>query len=308
MKDRREIRLKGHFHIFTAVILESMLLSMTGFGRSEISLEGRKITVEIKSLNSKTLDLSCRVPVRYKEKELDIRRIISEKLVRGKVEIYINCEQIGEQCEGKLNSEMIQAYMASLKNLAGDGPDFEYLKMAVRMPEALISRTEEMPAAEWKALQHALNEAIARLTAFRKTEGGILAQDLQNNIRQIRQYTNELAPYEKERLPAIEEKFRQLLQDFERLDESRFYQEMAYFTEKLDISEEKVRLAQHLDYYEEVMNQESSQGKKLGFIAQEIGREINTLGSKANHAEIQKLVVKMKDELEKIKEQGLNVL
>lgn len=285
-----------------------MLLSMTGFGRSEISLEGRKITVEIKSLNSKTLDISCRVPSRYREKELEIRRLVGEKLVRGKVEIFINCEQIGEQCEGKLNTDLIQAYMASLKNLANDGPDFEYLKMAVRMPEALISRSEEMPAAEWETLQTAVNEAIDRLCDFRKTEGAMLAQDLQNNLRQIRQYAAEVAPFEKERLPAIKEKFSQLLQDFERLDEGRFYQEMAYFTEKLDISEEKVRLNQHLDYYEEVMNQESAQGKKMGFIAQEIGREINTLGSKANHSEIQKLVVKMKDELEKIKEQALNVL
>lgn len=285
-----------------------MLLSMTGFGRSEISLEGRKITVEIKSLNSKTLDISCRVPSRYREKELEIRRIVGEQLVRGKVEIFINCEQTGEQCEGKLNTDLIRAYMSSLKNIASDGPDFEYLKMAVRMPEALISRSEEMPAAEWEILKTAVNEAIERLSDFRKTEGAILAQDLQKNIRQIRQYAAEVAPFEQERLPAIKEKFNQLLQDFERLDEGRFYQEMAYFTEKLDISEEKVRLNQHLDYYEQVMNQENAQGKKMGFIAQEIGREINTLGSKANHSEIQKLVVKMKDELEKIKEQALNVL
>lgn len=281
---------------------------MTGFGRSEISLDGRKITVEIKSLNSKTLDLSCRVPGRYKEKELEIRRLVGEKLVRGKVEIFINCEQAAEECEVKLNTELIRAYMASLQNLAGDGPYFEYLKMAVRMPEALVSRSEELPEEEWHLLLEAVQQALNRLMEFRQTEGAALMHELEQNIGRIRQYADEVTPFEKERLPVIKEKFNQLLKDFDRVDETRFYQEMAYFTEKLDISEEKVRLNQHLDYYEEVMRQETAQGKKLGFIAQEIGREINTLGSKANHAEIQKRVVKMKDELEKIKEQALNIL
>ncbi len=180
--------------------------------------------------------------------------------------------------------------------------------MAVRLPDAITSRPDELTEGEWDALAKIVNAAIDRFEEFRKTEGSNLHEELNRNIQNIDKYLSEVIPFEEERIVSVKERYQKTLKEFENVDETRFYQEMAYFTEKLDISEEKVRLAQHLKYYKEVMDNESFNGKKLGFISQEIGREINTLGSKANHAEIQKLVVKMKDDLEKIKEQTLNVL
>jgi len=180
--------------------------------------------------------------------------------------------------------------------------------MAVRLPDAITSRPDELNEGEWEALAKIVNSALDKFQEFRKTEGAILHEELEKNIQNIESYLSQVLPYEEVRINAVKERYEKTLKEFENLDETRFYQEMAYFTEKLDISEEKVRLSQHLKYYKEVMDTEDFNGKKLGFISQEIGREINTLGSKANHAEIQKLVVKMKDDLEKIKEQTLNVL
>lgn len=285
-----------------------MILSMTGFGRAEDVFEGKKITIDIKSLNSKSFDLNIKIPLRYKEKEFEIRKILNDRIIRGKVDCYINIENLEESTDVKINKGLIDSYINELKNIASDGPDFEYLKMAVRLPDAITSRPDELTEGEWEALSKIVNTAVDRFEEFRKTEGNNLHEELNRNIQNIDKYLGEVIPFEEERIVSVKERYQKTLKEFENVDETRFYQEMAYFTEKLDISEEKVRLAQHLKYYKEVMDNESFNGKKLGFISQEIGREINTLGSKANHAEIQKLVVKMKDDLEKIKEQTLNVL
>lgn len=285
-----------------------MILSMTGFGRAEGIFGGKKITIEIKSLNSKTFDLNIRVPLRYKEKEFDLRKMLNDGIMRGKVDCYINCETLDDCNDVKINKELVASYMKELKSLADDAPEFEYLKMAVRMPEAISSKPEELAEEEWLYLSNLTTQALEKFIEFRKTEGKTLEQELSKNIENIKHHLSAVEPYEEERLTGVKERYKATLKEFENLDETRFYQEMAYYAEKLDVSEEKVRLAQHLKYYLDVMTQEELNGKKLGFIAQEIGREINTLGSKANHAEIQKLVVMMKDDLEKIKEQTLNVL
>jgi len=285
-----------------------MILSMTGFGRSEEVIAGKKIVVELKSLNSKSFDLNIRVPVRYKEKEFEIRKALNDRIIRGKVDCYINCEILDDCNDVKINQSLIKSYMNALKECANDGPEFEYLKMAVRLPEAISSRPDELDEQEWNFLMQRVDEALDKFEIFRKTEGDILYEELKRNLHNIETYLSMVVPYEGVRLEAVKERYQTTLKEFEKIDETRFYQELAYYTEKLDISEEKVRLAQHLKYYNDVMKNETSNGKKLGFIAQEIGREINTLGSKANHAEIQKLVVMMKDDLEKIKEQTLNVL
>ncbi|WP_084221045.1 YicC/YloC family endoribonuclease [Chryseobacterium sp. StRB126] len=285
-----------------------MILSMTGFGRAEDVFEGKKITIDIKSLNSKSFDLNIKIPLRYKEKEFEIRKILNDRIIRGKVDCYVNIENLEESNDVKINKGLIDSYINELKNIASDAPDFEYLKMAVRLPDAITSRPDELTEGEWEALAKIVNAAVDRFEEFRKTEGSNLHEELNRNIQNIDKYLSEVIPFEEERIVSVKERYQKALKEFENVDETRFYQEMAYFTEKLDISEEKVRLTQHLKYYKEVMDNESFNGKKLGFISQEIGREINTLGSKANHAEIQKLVVRMKDDLEKIKEQTLNVL
>ena len=281
---------------------------MTGFGRAEGVFEGKKISIDIKSLNSKSFDLNIKIPLRYKEKEFEVRKILNDRIIRGKVDCYINIENLEETNDVKINRSLIDSYMNELKNIASDGPDFEYLKMAVRLPDAITSRPDELTEGEWESLAKIVNNAVDKFQEFRKTEGKILHEELERNIKNIDKSLAEVIPYEQVRIDAVKERYMKTLKEFENVDETRFYQEMAYFTEKLDIQEEKVRLSQHLKYYSEVMENEDFNGKKLGFISQEIGREINTLGSKANHAEIQKLVVMMKDDLEKIKEQTLNVL
>ena len=285
-----------------------MVLSMTGFGRSEGVFEGKKITVDIKSLNSKQFDLNIKIPLRYKEKEFDVRKILNDKILRGKVDCFINLETLTDSNDVSINHDLVKSYIDELKKITSDGPDFEYLKMAIRFPDAISTRPDELNENEWIFLTGLLNEALSKFDSFRKTEGEILHDELAKNIQNIENNLALVEPFESVRMDGVKERYRKTLNEFDNLDETRFYQEMAYYTEKLDISEEKVRLAQHLKYYLEVMKDEDFNGKKLGFISQEIGREINTLGSKANHAEIQKLVVKMKDDLEKIKEQTLNVL
>ncbi len=285
-----------------------MILSMTGFGRSEGVFEGKKITLDLKSLNSKSFDLNIKMPQRYKEKEFEVRKILNDRLLRGKVDCYINIESLDDAADVNLNQELVHSYISELKKIAGDGPDFEYLKMAIRMPDVISTKSDNLKEEEWQVLKDILEDAVLKFENFRQTEGEILHAELKRNIQNIEGYLAKVIPYETIRLDAVKEKYRNTLKEFDQIDETRFYQEMAYFTEKLDIAEEKVRLTQHLKYYLEVMQNEDFNGKKLGFISQEIGREINTLGSKANHAEIQKLVVMMKDDLEKIKEQTLNVL
>lgn len=281
---------------------------MTGFGRAEDVFEGKKICVDIKSLNSKSFDLNIKIPLRYKEKEFEIRKILNDRIIRGKVDCYISVENLEESNDVKINKNLIDSYMNELRTIAADGPDFEYLKMAVRLPDAITSRPDELIEGEWENLAKIVNNSVDKFEEFRKTEGKTLHLELEKNIQNIDKYLSEVIPFEEVRINSVKERYQKSLKEFENVDETRFYQEMAYFTEKLDISEEKVRLSQHLKYYKEVMDNEDFNGKKLGFISQEIGREINTLGSKANHAEIQKLVVMMKDDLEKIKEQTLNVL
>ena len=285
-----------------------MILSMTGFGRAEGIFEGKKISIELKSLNSKSFDLNLRIPLRYKEKEFEVRKLLNDTILRGKVDCYINCETIDDCNDVKINQDIVKAYMNQLREISPNAEEFEYLKMAIRMPEAINGKPAELNEEEWKSLESLIKEALAKFVDFRKTEGAILYEELAKNLKNIEENLLKVIPYEDERMVAVKERYQNTLKEFENVDETRFYQELAYYTEKLDISEEKVRLTQHLKYYLEVMQNETFNGKKLGFISQEIGREINTLGSKANHHEIQKLVVMMKDDLEKIKEQTLNVL
>ena len=285
-----------------------MILSMTGFGRAETVYKGKKITVDIKSLNSKNFDLNVKVPLRYKEKEFDIRKLLNDKILRGKVDCYINCESLEENNDAKINQDIVKNYIEQLRSVASDAPEFEYLKMAVRMPDVLSTKSSELEDDEWKALLEVVQESVDRFIEFRQTEGNQLAEEIEKIVQNIEYNLSEVAQYEEERIQPIKDRYLSALKNFENVDETRYYQEMVYFVEKLDISEEKVRLSQHIKYYLEVMKNEDFNGKKLGFIAQEMGREINTLGSKANHSEIQKLVVEMKDDLEKIKEQTLNVL
>lgn len=284
-----------------------MLQSMTGFGRVEGIFSNKKISVDIKSLNSKNLDLNLRLPFIYKEKEFDYRKKISEIAQRGKIDCFISIENI-ETSNVKINKELINTYISELKEITDSAPDFEYLKMAIRLPESISSKNEEIPDEEWLFLENLITEALTNFKNFRQTEGEILQKELQKNIRNIENNLSKVENYEKERISSIKERYKKALDEFNNIDETRFYQEIIFYTEKLDISEEKVRLAQHIKYYQSVMNSEPFCGKKLGFIAQEMGREINTLGSKSNHSEIQKLVVEMKDDLEKIKEQTLNIL
>lgn len=285
-----------------------MILSMTGFGRAEGIFEGKKITVELKSLNSKTFDLNIRIPIRYKEKEFEVRKYLNDNIFRGKIDCYINCENIEDANDVKINQEIVKSYINQLREISPNAEEYEYLKMAIRMPEAINGKPAELSEEEWQLLLSLVKEAVGKFLDFRKTEGSILQEELSKNLKNIEENLSKVIPFEEERMVAVKERYQNTLREFENVDETRFYQEMAYYTEKLDISEEKVRLAQHLKYYNEVMKNEDLNGKKLGFISQEIGREINTLGSKANHHEIQRLVVMMKDDLEKIKEQTLNVL
>lgn len=285
-----------------------MVLSMTGFGRAEGVFEGKKLTVDIKSLNSKTFDLNIKVPIRYKEKEFDIRKLLNDKLLRGKVDCYINLENLEDSNDVNINKEIVKSYMTQLSEISPGANNVDYLQMAVRMPEAISNKSADLSDEEWNFLLKIVSEAITKFLEFRTTEGSILQDELGKNVKNIEAKLSQVPQYEEERVNAVRERYQNTLKEFENVDETRFYQEMAYYTEKLDISEEKVRLAQHLKYYVDVMENEDFNGKKLGFISQEMGREINTLGSKANHAAIQKLVVEMKDDLEKIKEQTLNVL
>ena len=285
-----------------------MILSMTGFGRAETVYKGKKITVDIKSLNSKNFDLNVKVPLRYKEKEFDIRKLLNDKILRGKVDCYINCESLEDSNEVTINQDIVKNYMTQLREVGSDATEFELLKMAVRMPDVLSTKSSELEDDEWKALLEVVQESVDRFIEFRQTEGNQLAEEIEKIVQNIEYNLSEVAQYEEERIQPIKDRYLSALKNFENVDETRYYQEMVYFVEKLDISEEKVRLSQHIKYYLEVMKNEDFNGKKLGFIAQEMGREINTLGSKANHSEIQKLVVEMKDDLEKIKEQTLNVL
>ena len=285
-----------------------MIQSMTGYGKSVVQLPTKKITVEIKSLNSKNLDLHARVPSSYREKELDMRKTISKTLTRGKVDFNLFVEITGEETSSKLNETVVKQYMSQLENVVL-GDDMELLKMAIRMPDAMKTERKEIEADEFKSISEALNEALKAINKYRSDEGKVLEDDFKMRINTIAELLEKVIAIDSDRIDIVKERLRKAVSDLqETVDENRFEQELIYYLEKYDITEEKVRLENHLNYFNEAINSSDSNGKKLIFICQEIGREINTIGSKSNHAPMQQLVVQMKDELEKIKEQALNVL
>ncbi len=285
-----------------------MIQSMTGFGKHVIQLPTKKITIELKSLNSKSLDLNARIPSLYREKELGMRNTIAKALGRGKVDFGLYVEITGEETSTQVNEAIVKQYIQQLKNVV-DGDQTELLKMAVRMPDALKTEREEINEEEFDAIEEALNLAIEAIIDYRKEEGAALKTDFELRVSNIATLLEEVKAIDPERSVQIREKLDKAVADIkEKVDEDRFEQELIFYLEKYDITEEKVRLANHLEYFITTLNTPDSNGRKLGFICQEIGREINTMGSKSNFAPMQKIVVQMKDELEKIKEQVLNVL
>lgn len=285
-----------------------MIQSMTGFGRATLELPDKKITVEIRSLNSKSLDLNIRLPYLYKEKESELRKIVSESLGRGKIDLHINTEAKTVSKAQEINSQVITAYIDEFKKIVPTASEAELLQVVMRLPDVITYATLEVSEEEWNGVLSAVNEAIKELNKYRSDEGLILFADFELRIKIILDLLDEIPKYENERIETIKER---LLPNLEELntgvDQNRFEQEMIYFLEKLDITEEKTRLKNNCEYFLENLSSDESNGKKLGFITQEIGREINTIGSKSNHHEMQKIVVEMKDELEKIKEQILNI-
>jgi uncharacterized protein (TIGR00255 family) len=282
---------------------------MTGFGKATLQLPTKKITVEVKSLNSKGLDLSVRMPSVYREMELGLRNEISLALERGKIDFSIYIESTAEQTSTKVNVPIVKAYMSQLREVYGDAEETELMKMAVRMPDTMKIEREEIDENDWLEIQKVIKEAILNILNFRQAEGISLENEFQLRIGNIRSYMNEALALDPERVQAIKDRLQTAIAELKvNVDENRFEQELIYYLEKLDITEEKVRLTNHLDYFLETIKGKEANGRKLGFITQEMGREINTMGSKSNHAQMQKLVVMMKDELEKIKEQVLNVL
>jgi uncharacterized protein (TIGR00255 family) len=282
---------------------------MTGFGKATLQLPTKKITVEVKSLNSKGLDLNVRMPSLYREMELGLRNQIALQLERGKVDFSIFIESTAEQTSTKVNVPIVKAYMEQLKAVYAEADEVELMKMAIRMPDTMKTEREEIDENDWAQIETAITEALQNILTFRRDEGQSLEKEFQLRIANIRQYMNEALALDHERVQTIKDRLHNAITELKvAVDENRFEQELIYYLEKLDITEEKVRLTNHLDYFLETINGTEANGRKLGFITQEMGREINTMGSKSNHTEMQKLVVMMKDELEKIKEQVLNVL
>ncbi len=284
-----------------------MIQSMTGYGKINKILAHKKISVEIKSLNSKNLDMNTRIPSVYREKDIEIRKILAKNLMRGKVEFSIYVENTGENASAVINKNIVTGYLEQLKDLDTGSEDL--LAIAMRLPDVLKAEREELDEEEWSQVNTMILEAIEKLQEFRKDEGEALKADFILRVNNIQLMLDEILIIDKERLDAVREKLLKAISEIEvNYDENRFEQELLYYLEKLDITEEKVRLGNHLDYFKKELESEVSNGKKLAFISQEIGREINTIGSKANYAPMQKLVVQMKDDLEKIKEQLLNIL
>jgi uncharacterized protein (TIGR00255 family) len=282
---------------------------MTGFGKASLQLPTKKITVEIKSLNSKGLDLNTRMPSVFREMELGLRNQISQRLERGKVDFSLYVEVTGEETTSKINVPIIKGYINQMKAVIPTADETELMKMAVRMPDALKTERDEIDENEWKQIQTVIDEALENIANFRKDEGASLEKEFQLRISNINNLMNEAVSYDDERVETVKTRLRTALDELKvNVDENRFEQELIFYLEKYDITEEKVRLGNHLNYFLETLNGTEANGRKLGFITQEMGREINTMGSKSNHTEMQKLVVMMKDELEKIKEQVLNVL
>lgn len=291
-----------------------MIQSMTGFGKATCEYNNKKIVVEIKSLNSKQIDISTRIAGLYREKDIEIRNEISQKLERGKVELALYVDSSGKESVTQINQSVVQSYYEQIKNLSNEmGIDVpaNWFEVLLRLPDALKSETVDLDENEWIEIKKTVANAIENLKTFRVQEGRSLEKVFRERIAHIAELLEQIAPYELERVEKIKTRLHENLQSLSEkidVDQNRLEQELIFYIEKLDVNEEKVRLNQHLKYFIETMEKEHAPGKKLGFIAQEIGREINTLGSKSNHSEMQKIVVLMKDDLEQIKEQVLNIL
>ncbi|MCB2220323.1 MAG: YicC family protein [Bacteroidetes bacterium] len=291
-----------------------MIKSMTGFGKSECVFNNRKLIIEIKSLNSKFLDINARIPNGYREREFDFRSLIAAKLQRGKIDFVITLEANGEGTGYAINRDLVKKYYHELKGISGEinlGDTDNLLQVIMRLPDVMVPSREEISEAEWKALVEAIHNAMEKVDEFRVQEGASLKKDLVYRNEKIMELLEQVPRFENDRLQNLRAKIKKDVYevvDQEDVDKNRFEQELIYYLDRLDITEEKVRLKKHCKYFIDTLEEPDSQGKKLGFISQEMGREINTLGSKATDANIQKLVVQMKDELEKIKEQLYNIL
>jgi len=282
---------------------------MTGFGKHIVQLPSKKITIELKSLNSKNLDINARIPPFYREKELELRKMIADVLVRGKVDFGLYVEITGEETTAEVNRGVVKKYMRQLGAIVESDDELKLLELALRMPDTAKTEKGDIDETEYQAIKTAMKEALSGIFTFRIEEGLVLEKDFVGRLKMLKTLLEGVKKMDPERLDTVRERLEKAVADLKAdLDENRFEQELIYYVEKYDITEEKVRLANHLDYFESTLKSDDSNGKKLGFIAQEIGREINTIGSKANYAPMQQLVVQMKDELEKIKEQMLNVL
>ncbi|MDP4988601.1 MAG: YicC family protein [Polaribacter sp.] len=284
---------------------------MTGYGKSVLQLPTKKVTIEIKSLNSKTLDLNVRIPSYYKEKELEVRKKLANELIRGKVDFSIFVEMTADETSTIINPGVVKNYIQQLKSIVetDSKSDLELLKMAIHMPDALKTDREELDENEWNLINKTVEEAIKEIIQYRIDEAAALEDDFRTRIANIKSYLEEVKELDVERITNVKERLKKAIDDLKvTVDENRFEQELIYYLEKLDINEEKVRLENHLNYFLQTLETEDSNGKKLGFIVQEMGREINTTGSKANFAPMQKAVIQMKNELEQIKEQILNIL
>ena len=284
---------------------------MTGYGKSVLHLSDKKVTIEIKSLNSKNLDLNVRIPSYYRVKELAVRKELASSLVRGKVDFSIYIEMTADETSTTVNKGVVTEYMQQLRNVVqtGSSDDVELLKMAVKMPDALKTEREELNENEWAEINVKIKEAIKEIIQYRIDEAASLEDDFKLRIKNIQSFLEEVKSFDEARIVFVKERLNKAIDELKvTIDENRFEQELIYYLEKLDINEEKVRLSNHLSYFLQELDTPDSNGKKLGFIVQEIGREVNTIGSKANFAPMQKAVIQMKNELEKIKEQILNVL
>ncbi len=290
-----------------------MIHSMTGFGKSVKEINDKRVTIEIRSVNSKQFDLNLRMPNLYKEKETELRLWLAGKLERGKVDLSLNVEHSGGKSNVTFDKDLAAIYLNELKTFVEEHkiPSPDYLSAITRMPEVIKSSGETLDDAEWKEILECIDEAVQRMIEFRVQEGAVLEKDFILHICNILERLGLIEPFEIQRIANIKERMNKNLTDFmegEEIDKNRFEQELFYYLEKLDVTEEKVRLSKHCNYFLSTLKEDGYHGKKLNFITQEIGREINTLGSKANDADIQRMVVIMKDELEKIKEQLLNIL
>lgn len=282
---------------------------MTGFGKASLQLPTKKITVEIKSLNSKGLDLNTRMPSVFREMELGLRNQLSQKLERGKIDFSLYIEITGEETSSKINVPIIRGYINQMKAVLPNADETELMKMAVRMPDALKTERDEIDENDWKEIQSVIDQSLENMMQFRRDEGVALEKEFLHRIANIMTLMNNAVAYDAERIETVKTRLKTALDELQtNVDQNRFEQELIFYLEKYDITEEKVRLENHLNYFIETLAGTEANGRKLGFITQEMGREINTMGSKSNHSEMQKLVVMMKDELEKIKEQVLNVL